>query len=340
MNFELLLNIDLAKKLLKDARLNISIEHFERINKGGNNQLFKVTTDQGSFMMKKYFHHKDDPRNRLSTEYSFIEYAHQRAPSYVPKAITKCDDSKVALYEFIDGVKLQSSADLDKSHIEQAAEFISKLNDQNLNPHEITFNASEACFSIDDHINIIDKRLSELLSINNKLDQLNNTLQKILLKWLKIKTEVYKSCSEFNIPTKDFLEYSNRILSPSDFGFHNAILNKNNRLVFIDFEYAGWDDPAKLVGDFFSQIAVPVDPKFFSYFVRLSLGKKLIHNSDFFRIQLLFNAYRIKWCCIILNIFLEKNLERRLFSNPLINIDKLQSDQINKANILIESINL
>ena len=36
-----------------------------------------------------------------------------------------------------------------------------------------------------------------------------------------------------------------RCLSPSDFGFHNALLEATGKLRFVDFEYAGWDDPAK-----------------------------------------------------------------------------------------------
>jgi hypothetical protein len=41
-----------------------------------------------------------------------------------------------------------------------------------------------------------------------------------------------------------------RTLSPSDFGFHNAIRKTDGTLCFIDFEYFGWDDPVKLTADF------------------------------------------------------------------------------------------
>src|SRR4029077_9202981 len=47
------------------------------------------------------------------------------------------------------------------------------------------------------------------------------------------------------------------ILSPSDFGFHNALVD-GGRVGFVDFEYAGRDDPAKLIGDFFNQVERPV----------------------------------------------------------------------------------
>src|SRR6185503_11886129 len=46
-------------------------------------------------------------------------------------------------------------------------------------------------------------------------------------------------------------------LSPSDFGYHNAVLADDETVRFFDFEYAGWDDPAKLVCDFFNQVEVP-----------------------------------------------------------------------------------
>ena len=41
-----------------------------------------------------------------------------------------------------------------------------------------------------------------------------------------------------------------QVLSPSDFGFHNAILKESGDLVFLDFEYFGRDDPVKLMADF------------------------------------------------------------------------------------------
>ena len=47
-------------------------------------------------------------------------------------------------------------------------------------------------------------------------------------------------------------------LSPSDFGFHNALVDERAGLTFLDFEYAGRDDPAKLVSDFFCQPEIPV----------------------------------------------------------------------------------
>ncbi len=41
------------------------------------------------------------------------------------------------------------------------------------------------------------------------------------------------------------------IVSPSDFGFHNALLDDGGAISFLDFEYSGRDDPAKLDLRFF-----------------------------------------------------------------------------------------
>ena len=41
-----------------------------------------------------------------------------------------------------------------------------------------------------------------------------------------------------------------QVFSPSDFGFHNTILEDDGDLKFLDFEYFGRDDPAKLMADF------------------------------------------------------------------------------------------
>ena len=41
------------------------------------------------------------------------------------------------------------------------------------------------------------------------------------------------------------------IPSPSDFGIHNTIRDQENNIIFIDFDYFGWDDPVKLASDFY-----------------------------------------------------------------------------------------
>ena len=99
-------------------------------------------------------------------------------------------------------------------------------------------------------------------------------------------------------------------LSPSDFGFHNALTGPAG-LGFLDFEYAGRDDPAKLVSDFFCQPEIPVPMRYHAGFIaRLAQGLRL-DAAGRARCRILLDAYRIKWTCIILNEF----------SSSIINMD-------------------
>ena len=85
------------------------------------------------------------------------------------------------------------------------------------------------------------------------------------------------------------------------------------RLFFYDFEYAGWDDPAKLACDFFRQPQVPVPHEHREEFVgRLEdiIGDEDVRE----RVRLLWPVYGFKWCCILLNEFVRMDAARREFA--------------------------
>jgi hypothetical protein len=73
-------------------------------------------------------------------------------------------------------------------------------------------------------------------------------------------------------------------------------------LVFIDFEYFGWDDPAKTVADFFLQPAVPVPREQRLPFFRAVAG--FYGPGLERRLPLVYGYLSLKWCLIILNVFL------------------------------------
>ncbi len=134
------------------------------------------------------------------------------------------------------------------------------------------------------------------------------------------------------------LPSAHRCLSPSDFGFHNALLTPDGTLRFLDFEYAGWDDPAKLVCDFFCQPRVPVGLEFWSRMVG-ALGEGLgMGDSLEARAALLLPAYRLKWCCILLNEFLPTALARRAFAHADLGREETKGIQLAKARRVITSL--
>ena len=120
-------------------------------------------------------------------------------------------------------------------------------------------------------------------------------------------------------------------LSPSDFGFHNAILAADGRLRFLDFEYAGWDDPAKVVCDFFCQPALPVPVSLAESFreqvANCFAQPDLLQR----RIALLLPVYRVKWCCIMLNHFLPVGSRRRRFAREQQDQQTWKNEQLERV---------
>jgi hypothetical protein len=328
----------IAEELLENAKITGNILTITPIYEGGNNQLYRLKHIKQNFILKNYFNHPSDRRDRLTSEYRFLQIAYKRCPESVPRPFSKTDKHSAALYEYVDGSKFYTSDEVKPSHIYQAANFIRKLNADRTKNQDHIENASEACFSIDDHIQLIQSRVNEF----NLLEKIDSNLMQILktlnIMWDKIRERTYSYCHSNEIPTSKILPLEKRILSPSDFGFHNAILRRDNLVTFLDFEYAGWDDPSKMIGDFFSQVAIPIESKFLDAFLENAFDPAYLIPEHKFRLLALIDAYKIKWCCIILNIFLDKHLTRRLFSNPSINIETFKINQLKKANYLLESL--
>jgi hypothetical protein len=156
--------------------------------------------------------------------------------------------------------------------------------------------------------------------------------------WHQLESSVIEVAQTEAIEIDLPLPSEDRCLSPSDFGFHNAIRSEAEGIRFIDFEYAGWDDPAKMVGDFFAQLAVPVPVSFFDEFVESALSAFANRVALRRRAELLRPVYQIKWCCIALNVFLPVHVARRKFANPDLDERSMKRVQLAKAKSLFQSM--
>lgn len=328
----------LASSLLNKAGYDSKVISAVPIYQGGNNQLFHIKNSQNDFVLKNYFCNTSDLRSRLENEYRFLEWASGVANIKIPAPLANDSTEGVALYEFIHGEKLKPSFPVARDHIGQAAEFIFHLNENFSSLPKDFQNASEACFSIQSHINKIDKRLNLLAESSSQKNEFRSVLVDVINAWKEVKGQIYRSCLQVKLQLDQELSSAEKIISPSDFGFHNALIQENHTVVFIDFEYAGIDDPAKLVCDFFNQVSIPVDNIFFPFFIDKAFRGRSDINSIATRSRILMQAYSIKWCCIVLSIFLDNNLERRIFSNPNLDTKILIDSQIAKARLILNRV--
>ncbi|WP_050479704.1 aminoglycoside phosphotransferase family protein [Herbaspirillum rhizosphaerae] len=317
--------------LLNAQGLNPGEISLSAIDGGGNNRVFAVDSDAGKFVAKAYFNDAADTRDRLGAEYAFLSYAAKLGLTIVPKPIACSVEEHVGIYEFIQGAKL-GVAQLNREYVLKAAGFIANLNAGADRGEELP-PASEACFDIEQHLTTVDRRLAKLQALPGQ-DEIDREAQTLIGELSAAWQEQRRHIAVADVPA---LDSSDRCISPSDFGFHNALLKDDGELCFIDFEYAGWDDPAKMAGDFFCQPAVPVPQIYFDDFISEAVSYSSRAEALRARAHLLLPASQIKWCCIMLNEFLPEAARRRQFANPTSMPEQRKRIQLDKTRQFFQS---
>jgi hypothetical protein len=331
-----LLSLDSAVTTLAAAAGLRQITELSALDGGRNNRVYRLVADGKSFLLKQYFHHPADPRDRGATEFAFLRFAWDHGVRCVPEPIAWDSQRRLSLSEFVEGRRFTPD-DIDDAAVDMAAAFYRALNSLKATPAAgMLPNASEACFSIAEHVACVDRRIERLrqISVASSVegDAAAFVEEELSVKWSRVKESLSTGAAIHE--GNDVLSPGARCLSPSDFGFHNALRTKTG-ICFLDFEYAGWDDPAKTVCDFFCQPAVPVPSRLFESFA----GTVTAHDTRLRkRIDLLFPAYQIKWCCIILNHFAQIEAERRSFAGRADLSEAAKRVQLEKARVCLSTL--
>ncbi len=303
--------LDAARSLVRRAGLG-AVRSLDRLSGGRNNAVYRVILDGGVVVVK---HYHADERRRLSHEFAFLEYAWQRGVRNVPEPILKDEAANLGLLGYLGGYRIATEALTDEL-VQAAVDFVVALNLPATSDLRDLPIASEACFSIEAHLRNVEGRVSRLEALDpaapyrERAENLVKTTLRPL--WDSVCRRAVEAAESAGL---DRAASTGRTwASPSDFGFHNALIDDSGRVFFFDFEYAGQDDIAKLVCDFFCQPEVPVGLAFFDPFLDdLSIRLEL-DDVTRLRCRLLLDVYRVKWCCIILNDFLPRGAARRDFS--------------------------
>jgi hypothetical protein len=305
----------LANRLCERAARG-RVRSLSQLAGGKNNRVYRMETDAGApLVLKRYFSDPRDGRDRLSAEWNFLERAWQDGVRAVPQALARDTDEDAALYGFVPGRKLVAG-ELEARHIDAAAEFILAVNARRrggLDP------ASDACFSISDHLQLVERRLLRLATLDPQAPYAADARRLVFTNlrptWDAVRDRAVREAVSLGLDLHRGLSEAECCLSPSDFGFHNALVADNGP-VFLDFEYAGRDDPAKLVTDFFCQPEVPVPPEHRDRFIGKLASGLALDQAALARCKFLLDVCRVKWACILLNEFLPDGAARRAFADP------------------------
>lgn len=300
------------------TRVGLSPRGTPRFLTGGANNRAAAhpLADGRTVLVKSYAPPGPDGRDRFATERAFYAYLASAglAGQRTPRALGWDAATRSGVFTWIDGVAPEKIAD---DEMAAAVDFIAALQRSRSSAGGLPA-ASEACFSSADHAAAIERRVAALSGLPGTepvvaaaRDFVRHELQPA---WRELHRHWRAQCrdAEWDRP----LSEPERCVSPSDFGFHNALRRPDGSLAFFDFEYAGWDDPAKLVADFFCQPDRPAPAGAYDCFVPAIAASlpPAARGAFVRRCDLLLPAYRVKWACILLNEFTAAGRARREFS--------------------------
>ncbi len=287
---------------------------------GGNNRVYLVEAGGSSFLLKQYYQDADTTkRDRLQSEFSFSSFAWNSGIRSIPKPMISSSPPPLALYEYIDGFPLVPE-EITRERIREAGAFFTALNQRRESEEaKSLMQGAEACFSLGQHLECVGQRVAALcgMNVSSPLEaEAKRFVVEILYPlWREISALIRRQAVASSLDIAEELAPEDRCISPSDFGFHNALRDKRDgKLRFFDFEYAGWDDPAKVVCDFFCQPQLPVPLEFYDLFASEVAALFTDPRRHRRRFELLHPLYQIKWCCIMLNPFLPEDGRRRRYA--------------------------
>ncbi len=319
------------------ALLGKAIVYIEKIGGGRNSRVYKIATDLNQyFTFKEYFKSASDSRDRLKTEYSAFTILNEAGFRNIPKPITADHDKSWAIYSFLDGVKLTSKS-ITYRDITEIAEFIFSLQREDVRDSFNAFqDAADASFSLNQLFNDIESRIGRFKSLypdNSILTKFYNFFNKKLVAFYTV--EKARACKEYTPELTLSKRY--RILSPSDFGFHNLLKTSSGHFNYFDFEYFGWDSPEKCINDFLLHPGYTISEINRKLFKKHLIRKLKEDKSLSIRVDNTYNLYGVKWCLIILNVFCNDDLQRRIFSGDT-KTNTLLHMQLKKAEQLLNRI--
>lgn len=305
--------------------------------KGGiNNLVYRCGDDNQQFrVIKGYAPLKDGARDRMQAEVDFLKYASIVAPGFTPDLIYSDEERRCVVLEYIKGEVFLENQVPSHHAVKAAIQFFLKLNrDHELAKKMINLQASEGYLNLNAHVENVRQRISSMQVLHLDIELQQPALN--LLSDLKLLFSRTRDCLENKILdglVLDQLNVNECCISPSDFGFHNAIV-VNKDVLFFDFEFAGWDDPAKAVTDFLLQPRVPL-----SIASKANIMKCLRKNNPILlqRITALTPILRLKWICIVLSILNPERLSSMISVNPKAQHIEFCLKRLDKAKELMEA---
>lgn len=320
-------DLSAAAKLLR-----ADIAGMTAVRGGGNNGLWRLDLADGRQAALKVYSQKGETRDRLTAEYLAYSFLDRHAPpGWTPRPLGKDSARGLALFEWIAGAPAaHQTGDAD---CERALGFTALLRELSAHPDARALpEAAEPILCLAAGIEQVERRIAKLAPHAAAEPSLAEFLDRELAPvWEIARERAEAGYRATGLGPSDLVAPERRTISPSDFGFHNAVRPPAGPIVFIDFEYFGWDDPAKLAADFLQHPGMTLSE---AQRNRLAEGFSTIFSADETfpaRLNALAPLIGLRWCLIMLNEFLPERWRRRILSGGALDQDEAKARQLAKA---------
>jgi hypothetical protein len=303
------------------------------VGAGSNSRVFRVQLDDRSrlrhVIVKVYRRDPGDPRDRLGTEFGSLRFLWQNNVRSIPYPVAIARDRQCAIYECLDGEPAASGVPA-PADVDASIEFLRVLKQLRCAPGaEALPPASEACFSLSDVVASVEGRLRRLRDGAAAADDVQQTRAWIDGTFAPMASRVYEWCRRAAV--RGGIDFDEPIgaealtLSPSDFGFHNAIRRPDGALAFIDFEYFGWDDPAKTIVDFLLHPGMTLGDSLKRRFATCAGAAFAGVPALPLRTRIAYPLFGLKWVLILLNDFLPERFGQAASERRAVQFAKAQA---------------
>ncbi len=320
------------------ALLCAPIAAIERVRGfGRNSSVYRVRAAGASYALKQYPPRREGERDRAAIEFGALRFLAAHGIAAVPKALAADSERGYALIEWIDGDPVTAPTEAD---IAAAAGFLAAIhalrgaNDARAQPP-----AAEACLSAAEIVAQIERRLARLDAIGAdepKLAALLDGMARPLL--AQIRAWAIAGYEAAGLAFDQPIDASAQTLCPADFGFHNTLRRTSGQLVFIDFDYFGWDDPVKLTSDFLLHPGMLLPETLKRQFAAAAVAVYRGDAGFAVRLALLYPLFALRWCLILLNEFLPERRANRRNAGVQADWDALRQRQLDRAGEWMQSL--
>lgn len=317
----------------KEFRLPAVRKAYWISGQGNSRVAYLETEERERFALKLY--PMDANHDRLTSEYAGLELMHKHGIDNTPTPIKRLDHLNCALYSWIEGEKIPN---IGPDDVEAMLSIMNKLSRIKGSSYDVLGRASAACFSGLDIERQLQRRLDLLYSSASSHAHLQDFLDNDFIPFkTRLVTWVQRNWPQPYIYDQA-LPREELVLSPSDFGSHNMLKAPNGKRFFLDFEYFGWDDPAKLIADVALHPGVDLNGEWrlkWEHGMFTIFGEKARERYVVSR-----PIYALCWCLILLNEFRNDVWLRRISANRSKSDQRARilEQQLQKSKRMLDSI--